>query len=186
MARKAYEKLTIRNAETDYYNFAGKANDYNSEGCRNFCLIIDDLELVQKMIEDHWNMKPYKPSLNESTGEYEKYYTQVNVAYGSDFYPDPSIVYVSDGGRKQTVIDEAMLDIDSEISPDKLYFSRIDVTVRLNRSINKRTKEPQTKGYLMRMYAWLEEDELKREYDDLLYGDTGTLPEDDAVPFDEE
>lgn len=179
---KKNEKLIIRNAEIDYLNFEGRATDYNSAGCRNFCLILDDLDLVNKMIEDHWNMRPYKPSLNESTGEYEKYYTQINVAYGSEFYPDPQIIYVSAGGRKQEDIFEA--DLNSEITPDKLYFERVDLTIRLNRSTNKRTKEPQTKGYLMRMYAWIEEDELKKEYDNLLYGDDGIAPEE--VPFEED
>ncbi len=185
MARKL-EKMIIRNAEIDYFNFAGEASTFNAAGSRNFCLVLDDIELVKKMEEDHWNMKPYKKSLNEETGEYEKYYTQISVEYGSKFYPDPIIKYVSDGGRKQTVIEEDMLNLDSEVSPDKLYFDRIDLTIRLNRSINKTTGLPQTKGKLLYMYAWLEEDDLKREYDDMMYGDEGIDPADDDIPFDEE
>lgn len=185
MARKL-EKLIIRNAEIDYLNFAGEAGAFNPAGSRNFCVFFDDLELVKKMEEDNWNMKPYKKSLNEETGEYEKYYTQISVEYGSKMFPDPKILYVSDGGRKQTIIEEDMLNIDSEVSPDKLYFDRVDLTIRLNRSINKASGKPQTKGKLLYMYAWLDEDDLKREYDDMLYGDKGIDPEDDDIPFDED
>ena len=177
MAKKN-EKIIVRNAKLDYLNFAGKANNYNAEGNRNFCIIFDDLDLVQKMIDDHWNMKPYKPSIDEDTGEATEYYTQVNVAYGSEWYDDPVIKFVTDGGRKQTEIFEESV---SEI--DRLDFSRIDVVIRLNRSINKKTKLPQTKGYLQRLYAWLDEDELQMEYDNMMYGDAE--PTED-LPFDED
>lgn len=184
---KKFEKMIIRNAEIDYTNFAGIANNCNAAGSRNFCVIFDDLKLVKKMQEDHWNMKPYKPSLNEDTGEYTKYYTQVNVAYDHWKFPDPKIRFVSEGGRKQTnIADESLLNQDSEICPDKLYFDRVDLSVYLNRSTNKVTGKPQTKGYLCSFYAWLEEDELDKEYDNLLYGDEGVPVDEDEVPFDED
>ena len=185
MARKL-EKMIVRNADIEYPNFAGKASKYNAAGCRNFNLVFSDLELVRKMQEDHWNMKPCKDSLNPETGEYMKYYTSVDVEFDNPWYPDPQIRFVSEGGRKQTILTEELLNEESEICPDKLYFDRIDVTIRLNRSINKTTGQPQTKGKLFTMCAWVEEDELRREYDDLLYGNEGVDPQDDEVPFDED
>lgn len=173
--------IIVRNAEIDYLNFRGKANTYNAEGNRNFCLVLDDIELIQKMIDDGWNMKPYKPSVNEETGEASKYYTQINVAYGSDFYPDPEIIYVSDGGRKQNIIPEDILD--GETSPDNLYFDKIDLVIRIRERRDKKTGEfLGRKGYLQQMYAWLYENDLKKEYDDLLYGEDA---EDEEVPFEE-
>ena len=177
--RKKPNNIIVRNAEMDYLNFRGIGGQYNSEGNRNFCLVLDDLDLVNKMIEDGWNMKPYKPSIDEETGEASKYYTQINVMYGSDFYDDPEIIYVSDGGRKQVTITEDLLD--GETSPDKLYFDRVDLTIRIRERRDKKTGEfLGRKGYLQRMYAWIYEDELKREYDNLLYGDEG-----EEVPFEE-
>ena len=173
MARKN-KTMIIRNATIDYLNFSGKPNDYNAEGCRNFCLVLDDLDLVGKMIEDGWNMKPYKPSIDEDTKEASQYYTQINVAYGSEWYPDPEIVYVSDGGRKQNSIPEELIG-----DADNIYFSKIDLVIRLREYNDKKTGEPRVKGYLQSMYAWIEEDDLKREYDNLRYGD-------EEVPFYED
>jgi hypothetical protein len=42
-------------------NFAGKETDFNPEGARNFCVLLDD-EIAHVMTEDGWNCQVARAS----------------------------------------------------------------------------------------------------------------------------
>lgn len=72
-------RLLVDDAKIIYRNFAGRGNDYNREGDRNFSLVIPP-EFVEGLLADGWNVKE---KVSQSTGE--KFYVMpVTVKYFDD------------------------------------------------------------------------------------------------------
>jgi len=79
-------KLIIENGRIIYRNFSGAASDFNHEGDRNFCVFIDDPEVVAQLQELGWNVKIRKPRDEQDD---VAHYIKVNVSYR---YKEPKVV----------------------------------------------------------------------------------------------
>lgn len=109
--------LQIDNARIIYNNFKGKASQYNKEGDRNFCLIIDDENVADYLNEKGWNVK-IKPPREE--GEAPFMYLKVNVKFNGR---GPHVYLESN--TKMTKLDEETVEI-----LDNINIVSVDLDIR--------------------------------------------------------
>lgn len=142
------DNVIIENADLIFKNFSGKKGEFNPEGQRNFCVLLDK-DIAEDMAKHGWNVKHLKP---REEGDEPQAYIQVKVRF--DNRP-PNIVIVSSNGKSR--IDESevnMLDwaetqtVDINISP-----------YEWERNGNKGVS-----AYLKSLYAVIETDPLEEKY----------------------
>ena len=165
--RRELDELIVRDHKIDYRNFSGMATDYNAAGCRNFNLIFpnEEEEMVQRLIADGWNIKPYRPDDEEAP----RWKLRVEAKYydrnGNPMKRKPRIYTL--GRVKTELAEEDLYNLDS---------ADID---RVSLTINPYEWSPgKIKAYVKNMYVYLKMDELDEEFEN--YGKTP----DDEMPFD--
>lgn len=150
-------ELLLEDAQIVFKNFTGKEGQYNREGDRNFCLLLDD-ELAATMAQDGWNIKELRA---REEGDTPQKYIQVSVKYrgrdGAAVRP-PRIVLITSRGRTD-------LDEDASEIIDQIDIANVDLIVRpYEWAVNGKHG---VKAYLKALYVTMAEDALMRKYEDV-------------------
>lgn len=160
MAYKAMDNLVIENARMIFKNFAGEESKFNRAGNRNFCVILDNDDDVQNLLELGWNIKVLTP---RDEDEKPVHYLQVSVGFGNI---PPKITLIS--GRTRTALTE-----DTVETLDYAEVENVDLIIRpYNWEVNGKTG---VKAYLKTMYVSVVQDVFAGKY--------STMEDDGDLPF---
>lgn len=144
--------LLIENARLIFRNFAGKEQQYNSAGDRNFCVLLEP-ELAAQMRKDGWNVKELKA---REEGDEPQAYVQVTVNYGKG--RPPRCVLVSSRGRSDLGPDEVEIFDWADIKQADIILRPYHWDVNGNQGI---------KAYLKTAFITINEDQLELKYAEL-------------------
>ena len=150
-------QLMIENAKIIFRNFAGKEGMYNSEGDRNFCVLLEE-DLAEQLMKDGWNIKTLKAREEDDVPQP---YIQVSVKYrgkNGNMVRPPAITMITSKGR--TPLSEGECEI-----LDWVDIANVDLIIRsFEWAVNGKTG---IKAYLKSIYITIQEDALALKYADV-------------------
>lgn len=147
--RRETKPILVENADILFRNFAGIERDFNSEGDRNFSLVLEP-ELAQKLKAEGWRVKQLKP---KEEGEEGTYHLKVNVNYKTGRPPRVVLITKSNPRTELGQDEVAMIDV--------IDIEKVDVLVNGHWSDNQGGGFA---GYLKSIFVTMNEDELERKY----------------------
>ena len=154
MAFKNIDNIIMEGAKIIFRNFSGEESKFNRAGQRNFCVVIDDYDVAQRLIADGWNLRERPP---REEGDDPSYYLQVAVSF--DNIP-PKVFLITRRGKVQ-------LDSESIETLDYAEITNVDLTIRPYcwEIPSKDGAKSGVKAYLKTMYVTIEEDPFAAKYE---------------------
>lgn len=151
---KCLNNLSLEGARIIYRNFRGQATQYNREGSRNFCVVLDDPELVDRLIADGWNVRIRTP---REEGEPALNYLQVAVRFDNI----PPRVFQITSKRKQELNEDTVGNLDfADITHADLIIHPSPYVLHEGTKNERRG----IKAYLKTAYITIDEDEFAYKY----------------------
>ena len=143
--------LTLRNVRIIFRNFAGAPTRFNAAGGkRTFSILLNETE-ANDLRSMGFNVKALK---QRDPDDDPAFHLPVEVSYR---VKPPRIVFISNQGRKRTVIDEDTVGL-----IDYTEIEKIDLTINPYQWEMENARG--VKAYLRTMYVTIREDELDIEY----------------------
>ena len=143
--------LTLRNVRIIFRNFAGAPTRFNAAGGkRTFSILLNETE-ANELRSMGFNVKDLK---QRDPDDDPAFHLPVEVSYR---VKPPRIVFISNQGRKRTVIDEDTVGL-----IDYTEIEKIDLTINPYQWEMENARG--VKAYLRTMYVTIREDELDIEY----------------------
>lgn len=104
--------LIFDNERITFRNFSGRAGKYNDEGERDFCAIISDSDMAQRLADEGWNISIIKPrDEDDETGHVLRVKVTKKARDGKGFTRLPSI-YKHKNGNHVKLTDRTVGDLD--------------------------------------------------------------------------
>ena len=146
--------LFIEDAQLIFKNFAGRPSQYNQAGQRSFNVVIDDVDMAQRLRDEGWNVK-IKPPREEGDGMF--CYLPVAVVFPTPERNFPiKIVQFTKNGTVN-------LNEDTVGLLDMAHILKANVAIR---PYNWHTATGSgIKAYLRTLHVTLEEDDFASDYD---------------------
>lgn len=142
------KNLTLENVVIAFRNFAGKEAMYNSEGDRNFAILLEE-DRAEQMLRDGWNVKRLKPRDDDEFGQA---FISVSVSYKNR---PPKIGMVTSKGL--TYLGEAEVEV-----LDWVDIETADVTLNpYEWAVNGKSG---VKAYVQSLFIKIEEDYLQLKW----------------------
>jgi len=148
--------LTVEDAHLRYKNFSGVGGDYNSEGKRNFNLVIDDPEFAQQLNEEGWHVRFKEPRDPQDVG---MYLLKVNVNYEARKQPE---IWMHDELGRMT---PRLLSEEDVGQLDTADIVSCDIQIRPWKWV--RGNDSGISAYLEYMHVFYKEDPFKYKYANL-------------------
>lgn len=160
--RDLNKMLRIEGAEIWSLNFSGRANRYNREGDKNFCVEFD-VELGNILKDEGWNIKfHYDPDTKEPVSAYTNVAVNFNVK-------NPRLrpkIYVISGDKKTLLNEETVGAIDGyDIITNEHGRPIADIEIR-PREWEMSDGKNGVKAYLSEMYITINESKFAKKYAD--------------------
>ena len=143
--------VTVKDAKLIFKNFSGLASQYNNEGNRNFCVVLDE-DVASDLAEDGWNVK-FPVNKTEDPDFQPQPFIQVKVKFGAI---PPNVNIIKSNGIVR--LDESAVEM-----LDFAHLTKVDLIFRpYNYEVRGTTG---VTAYLSSMYATIYEDELEQLYE---------------------
>jgi len=143
--------VTLRNVRIIFRNFAGAPTRFNAAGGkRTFSILLNETE-ANELSSMGFNVKALK---QRDPDDDPAFHLPVEISYR---VKPPRIVFISNQGRKRTVIDEDTVGL-----IDYTEIEKIDLTINPYQWEMENARG--VKAYLKTMYVTIREDELDIEY----------------------